>query len=132
MEQFSNFTYIKQIDLDTIGSKFNMSYRLKCLLAEQIDLSKYGDAIQHISFSPLIGEVFSPESKYNPSTKKLKVEYLMNPEQAIEVKEAQFFQLMLEGLVGAIEEMQLPEDFDFEQFKKDVLSLRFEQLQQAA
>jgi hypothetical protein len=132
MEQFSNFTYIKQIDLDTIGSKFNMSYRLKCLLEEQIDLSKYGDAIQHISFSPLIGEVFPPESKYNPSKKKLKVEYLMNPEQAIEVNEPQFFQLMLEGLMQAMEEMNLPGGFDFETFKKDVLGLRYEQLKQAA
>jgi hypothetical protein len=101
-------------------------------LEEQIDLSTYGDAIKHISFSPLIGEVFLPESRYSPSKKKLKVEYLMNPEQAIEVNEPQFFQLMMQGLVRAMEEIQLPQDFDFEQFKKDVLNLRFEQLPVAA
>ncbi|MCO6490687.1 MAG: hypothetical protein J5I98_19885 [Phaeodactylibacter sp.] len=131
MEQFSNFTFIKQIAPETIGSKFNMSYRLKCLLAKEIDLAKYGKAVQFISFSPIIGEVFPPISEYIPSEKTLEVQYLIAPQQAIEADEAQFFRLMLEQFIAAMEEMELPEDFDFSLFREDLKALRFEQLQPA-
>lgn len=132
MEQFSNFTFVKQISLEVLGSKFNMSYRLKCLLEEQIDLTKYGEGVKHISFSPLIGEVFPPISEYIPSEKTLEVQYLIAPQQAIEADETQFFRLMLEQFIAAMEEMELPEDFDFALFKEDLKALRFEQLQQVA
>ena len=112
--------------------KFNMSHRLKTLMEEKINLAKYGEAVQHISFSPLIGEVFPPISEYIPSEKTVEVQFLMNPKQAIEVNEPQFFQLMLDGLVQAMEEINLPDGFDFETFRKDVLGLQYEQLQQAA
>lgn len=131
MEQFSNFTFVKQISLEVLGSKFNMSYRLKCLLEEQIDLTKYGEGVKHISFSPLIGEVFPPISEYIPSEKTLEVQYLIAPQQAIEADETQFFRLMLEQFIAAMEEMELPEDFDFALFKEDLKALRFEQLQPA-
>ena len=132
MEQFSNFTFVKQVSLEVLGSKFNMSRRLNCLLEEQIGLTKYGEAVKHISFSPLIGEVFPPISKYIPSENTLEVQYLMDPQQAIEADEAQFFRLMLEQFIAAMEEMELPEDFDFPLFKEDLKALRFEQLQQVA
>ena len=132
MEQFSNFTFVKQVSLEVLGSKFNMSRRLNCLLEEQIDLTKYGEAVKHISFSPLIGEVFPPISKYIPSENTLEVQYLMDPQQAIEADEAQFFRLMLEQFIAAMEEMELPQDFDLPLFKEDLKSLRFEQLQQVA
>lgn len=132
MEQFSDFTFVKQISLETLGGKFNMSYRLKTLLEEKIDLAKYGEVIQHISFSPLIGEVFPPISEYIHPEKTLEVQYLVNPEQAIEVSESQFFQLMLEKMIHTMEDMDLPKGFDFETFKKDVLDLQYEQLPVAA
>ena len=132
MEQFSNFTFVKQVSLEVLGSKFNMSRRLNCLLEEQIGLTKYGEAVKHISFSPLIGEVFPPISEYIPSENTLEVQYLMDPQQAIEADEAQFFRLMLEQFIAAMEEMELPEDFDLPLFKEDLKSLRFEQLQQVA
>ena len=132
MEQFSNFTFVKQISLEVLGRKFNMSYRLNCLLEEQIGLTKYGEAVKHISFSPLIGEVFPPISEYIPSEKTLEVQYLMDPQQAVEADEAQFFRLMLEQFIAAMEEMELPQDFDLPLFKEDLKSLRFEQLQQVA
>lgn len=69
MEQFSNFTFVKQLSPEELEGKFNMSYRIKVLLNERIDLSKYGNAIRHISFSPLIGEVFPPISEYMPTEK---------------------------------------------------------------
>lgn len=132
MEQFSNFTFIKQIDPGTIGSKFNMSYRLKCLLDKEIDLAKYGEAVKFISFSPIIGDVFPPKSKYNRGEKKLSLEFHIDPQQAIEADETQFFRLMLDQFITAMEEMDLPQDFDLLLFKKDLKSLRFDQLQQAA
>ena len=132
MEQFSNFTFVKQISVEKLKGKFNMSYRLKTLMEEKIDLAKYGKTVQHISFSPLIGEVFPPISEYIPSEKTLEVQFLMNPEQATKVDEAHFFQLMLEGLIQAMEEMELPEGFDFVNFKRDTLNLQYDQLPVAA
>lgn len=129
MEQFTDFTFMKSMDL---GSKSNMSYRLRSLLNEQINLAKYGDNVQSVLISPLIGSILVPESKYIPGEKRLNVEFEIPPSKAIDLNEADYFQLMLESFIHAMEEMQLPEDFDFEQFKKDVLSLRFEQLQQPA
>ena len=124
MEQFSDFTFIKQLDL---GSKFNMSYRLRVLLNEQIDLAKYGNAVQSILFSPLVGEVFPPESKYVLDKKELEVEFFMEPEKSVEATEAAFFEQMLNGLITAIKEMKLPEDFDVESFEADLRALTFEQ-----
>ncbi|MCB0598686.1 MAG: hypothetical protein H6557_14205 [Lewinellaceae bacterium] len=40
MKQFSNFTFIKQIAPERIGSKFNLSYRLKYLLEKEVGLAK--------------------------------------------------------------------------------------------
>lgn len=62
----------------------------------------------------------------------LEVEFLINPQQAIQVDESKFFELMLEGLIQAVEKMELPRGFDFQAFKKDVSALQFEQLRQAA
>ena len=129
MEQFTDFTYMKSMDL---GSKANMSYRLRSLLNEEIDLARYGDNVQSVLISPLIGSTLTPESKYIPHKKRLNVEFEIDSKKAMDLNEADYFKLMLESFIYAMEEMQLPEDFDFEQFKKDVLSLRFEQLQQAA
>lgn len=128
MEQFSEFTFIKQIELDDFRDKFNMGYRISCLLEEEISLKKYGAAVQHIFLSPLIGEVFTPISTYVPSEKKLKVQYLMDTSQAVGSSEAHFFRLMIEGLINEIGTMNLPQDFDFTAFQEDVLQLRFEQL----
>ena len=90
MEQFSNFTFVKQISLEVLGRKFNMSYRLNCLLEEQIDLTKYGEGFKHISFSPLIRIPFCPsvnifrlKRRWRPNT--------FGPQQAVEADEAQFF-----------------------------------------
>jgi hypothetical protein len=66
MEQFSNFTFVKQISVEKLKGKFNMNYRLKTLMEEKIDLTTYGETVQPISFSPLIGEVFPPISEYIP------------------------------------------------------------------
>jgi len=129
MEQFTDLTFMKSMDL---GSKANMSYRIRCLLKQNIDLNHYGDAVQTVLISPFIGSSFSPESEYDPVKKELVVDFRIAPQQAIDLNEADYFQLMLESFIYAMEEMQLPEDFDFEQFKKDVLSLRFEQLPVAA
>lgn len=132
MEQFSNFTYIKQLDLESFGDKFNMSYRLKRLLEEEIKLTDYGDAIEQIAFSPIIGEVFSPDSKYNKAKKKLSLEFFMDPEHAASCTESEFFYAMLNAFLQAMEATKLPADFDFDAFKEDLEALQFEQLQQAA
>jgi len=115
-----------------LGSKANMSYRLRSLLNEQIDLARYGDSVQSVLISPLIGSRLSPESEYIPHKKRLNVEFIIDPQKAMDSDEATYFQLMLESFIQAMEEMELPEGFDFETFRKDVLNLRFEQLQQAA
>jgi hypothetical protein len=48
-----------------LGNKANMNYRLKLLLEEARWLSDDGGTIQHIAFSPVVGEVFSPESRHD-------------------------------------------------------------------
>jgi len=129
MEQFTDLTFMRNIDL---GDKANMSYRIKCLLNQTIDLTKYGDAVQAILLSPFIGSSFSPESEFDLNNKQLIIDFKITPQQAIDLNESAYFQLMLESFIQAMENMELPEGFDFETFKKDVLNLRFEQLQQAA
>jgi len=129
MEQFTDFTYMKSMDL---GSKANMSYRLRSLLNEEINLSRYGGDVQSVLISPLIGSILTPESKYVPNKKRLNVEFKIDSKKAMELNEAGYFKLMLASFINAMEEMELPKGFNFEQFKKDVLSLRFEQLPVAA
>lgn len=125
MDQFSDFTYMKDIDL---GNKANMSYRLRVLLNECIDLNQYGEAVQSISFSPMIGSVLTPESNYIPYKKKLILEFYMEPKQAISVSEATFFQQMLDGFLMSMKEMDLPKGFDFIRFEQDLKRLRFDQV----
>jgi hypothetical protein len=129
MKQFTDFTFMKSMDL---GSKADMSYRLRMLLNEKIDLAHYGGVVQSVLFSPLIGSFLSPESQYVSQEKQLIVEFDIDPQQAIDLAEAPYFQLMLDSFLQAMEDMDLPEGFDFETFKKDVSALQFEQLQQAA
>jgi hypothetical protein len=63
-----------------------------------------------------------------PNEQRLNVEFDIDPQKAMDLDEAAYFQLMLNSFVQTIEEMKRPEDFDFESFKKDVEALRFEQL----
>ena len=125
MEQFTDLTFMKSIDL---GDKAYMSYRIRCLLNQTINLVKYGSTVQAILISPFIGSAFSPESEYDLHKKQLIVDFRMDLNRAIEVNEPQFFHLMIEGMIEAMQEMELPEGFDFESFKKDIEALRFEQL----
>lgn len=125
MEQFVDFTYMQDID---IGSKANMSFRLRSLLNENIDLAKYGDTIESIHFSPLIGSVLTPDSEYFPYEKQLNLEFYIDPEEAIDLEEQQFFQLLLDEFIKAMEEMELPEGFDLDSFKEDLRTLQFNQL----
>ncbi|MEN0006075.1 MAG: hypothetical protein AAF798_18130 [Bacteroidota bacterium] len=126
---FSDFAFMADIDL---GEKFNMSYRLRSLLNEKIDLPKYGKAIQYILISPIIGSVLTPESEYISHKKELDVEFEIDPQVALDLNAASYFRLMRDGFLRAMEAMELPEDFDFVSFKADVQALRFEQLRQAA
>ena len=125
MEQFLDATFMKQLNL---GSKFNMSYRLRVLLNEQIDLAKYGTGVQSILFSPIIGEVFPPKSTYSRRYRKLTVEFFLDPEKAVQATEEEFFYQMLDGLIEAIKAMKLPKKFDIEQFEEDLRKLKFEQV----
>ena len=124
--QFADATYIALVDL---GSKANMSYRLKSLLNKHIDLNDYGTSIQSILFSPIIGDVFKPESRYNPKNKELTLEFHIDPQQALEATDAQFFILMREALLQAMTDYKLPRQFDFTRFKQDVEALKYEQLE---
>lgn len=129
MEQFTDLTFMKNIDL---GNKSNMSYRIRCLLNQAVDLTKYGSVVQSILISPFIGSAFTPGSEYDPHDKQLIVDFEIDPQQAIDLDEEHYFQLMLGSFIQAIEEMDLPKGFDFPSFKKDVSRLQFEQLRQAA
>lgn len=105
-----------------------MGYRVGCLLNERIDLLKYGSTVRSILSSPLIGSTLSPESKYDSYKKQLVVEFEIDPQQAIDLNEAAYFQLLLHHFLKAIENMERPQDFDFEAFRSDVQQLKFEQL----
>ena len=124
-ESFLDFAYVKKMDL---GEKFNMSYRIRCLLNENIDLSSYGHSIKKIMISPLIGSFQEPRSVYGRRNRKLTVEFDISPQKALDCDERQFFKLMITRFLEAIAEMERPKGFNFQQFKKDVEALRFEQL----
>lgn len=130
MEQFSDFMFMKDVDL---GSKFNMSYRLRCLLNESINLTEYGKEVQSILFSPIIGEVVSPKSRYNKKKQSLILEYFIEPSEAIKADEYRFFHLLLNGIISSIKDLKkLPEDFDYISLIQDLKSLPFEQMKQVA
>lgn len=129
MEQFVDFTYMKDIDL---GRKADMSYRFRRLLEECIELSAYGDKVKSIHFSPMIGSVLNPNSRYVAKQGRLALEFDIDLEVAVNTTESEFFYAMLEAFIQAVEAAPLPEDFDVAAFKADLKRLRFEQLQQAA
>ncbi len=129
MNQFSDFTFMQSLDL---GTKANMSYRLRSLFNEQIELAQYGNAVQSILISPLIGSILSPQSAYKSEQKRLIVEFEIPVEKALNLDEAAYFKLMLHSFIKAIQKMDLPSDFNFKTFQKDLKALRFEQLQQTA
>lgn len=128
MEQFSDFTFSKQLDLE---KKFNMSYRLRVLLNKHIDLGDYGTGLQSILFSPIIGPVLNPQSRYSRRYRKLTLEFYMDPQQAVEATDAQFFIMMRNALLQAMADFKLPKQFDFARFKQDVEALGYEQLEEA-
>lgn len=125
---FVDFTFMKDIDL---GSKVDMSYQLRCLLNESIDLSIYGKTVESILFSPIIGPIFEPESEYDSLKKELRLEFYIEPEEAIQSDHLQFFHLHLDGLIKALDGLEYPpEDFDHQKLIEDIEDLRskFDQL----
>lgn len=131
-EQFIDFAFMMDIDL---SSKFAMSYRLRCLLNESLNLSNYGKSILTILFSPIIGSVLDPENSFDALEKELRLEFYIAPEAVIEATEEAFFIMHIEGLLAALEQLPLtPEnfDFDFEKFKEDLEALKpkFNQLKE--
>ena len=125
MKQFNDATFMEDLGTD---SKFNMSYRLKELLNETLDLKHYSISVASILFSPVIGNVLVPKSRYLPKKKELSIEFFMDPEEAVQATEEEFFYQMRDGFIAAINEMPLPADFDIIQFTEDVNDLRFDQL----
>lgn len=125
MKQFNDATFMEDLGTD---SKFNMSYHLKELLNETLDLKHYSISVASILFSPVIGNVLVPKSRYLSKKKELSIEFFMDPEEALQATEKEFFYQMRDGFIAAINEMPLPADFDIIQFVEDVNDLRFDQL----
>ncbi len=130
MEQFSSTAYIES---DLLGlEKTSMTYPFRCLLNERIDLAKYGDAVRHIYFAPVVSQkaegFIEPYCRYKADSRELEIRYKLDVDHAVAADLAAYFQMMVHGLVDGITVNFFPSDFDILNFKADLFSLDFGEL----
>ena len=82
MEAFSSTAYIES---ELLGlEKASMTYPFRCLLNDKIDLSRYGDSVQHIYFAPIVSDklngITDPYCRYLKNKKELEVRFKIEHE----------------------------------------------------
>ena len=131
MEQFSSTAYIESKLLGP--EKTSMTYPLRCLLNEKIDLAKYGNTVSHIYFAPIVSKMLegitTPYFRFKAIKGEIDVRFQLNLDKATEANSGAYFGLLLQGLIDQLSTANLPEDFKFDNFKKDLLGLRFADLE---
>ncbi len=125
-KKIRDFVFMEDLDL---GEKAYMSLWLSNLIDEDLNLSDYGEAVAYITFSPTISNEMELESTYEKRKRKLRLQYRIDPTAALEADAPQFFDLLLNGLIEAVEAFEKPATgFDRAAFARDLRKLRFEQL----
>ena len=111
--------------LDPVLVKKGSIAHLSDYIDERIDLSKYGDAVKGITYSPTISEKM-PErhrSNKNKYLKKRKEWFLtidLDFDKAIQMNDMEYDQYVLSGFLECLERPGELKGFDKAAFKKDI------------
>ena len=104
---------------------------------ERIDLSKYGDAVEGITYSPTISEKLSErhrsnKNEYLKSQKRWFLTLDLDYHKALQMNDWEYDQYVLEGFLQCLERPGEVKGFDKAAFKKDILEIIGALLRQAA
>ena len=104
---------------------------------ERIDLSKYGDAVEGITYSPTISEKLperhrSNKNQYLRSRKEWFLNIDLDFDKAIQMSDWEYDQYVLQGFLQCLERPREVKGFDKAAFKRDILEIIEGLLQQAA
>ena len=127
MEQFSSTAYIES---DLIGpEKTSLTYPIRCLLNEKIDLSKYGTGVRHIYFAPIISDkldgIVEPYVRYLPEKKEIEVRFKMDAKASKEATLERFYELFIEQMANTLLGVKKLPDFDLNSLIRDCKQLGF-------
>ena len=104
---------------------------------ERIDLSKYGDTVEGITYSPTISEKLPEnlrgnENDYIKSRKRWFLSIDLDYHKALQMNDWEYDQYVLEGFLQCLERPGEVKGFDKAAFKKDILEIIGALLRQAA
>ncbi|MCO6492353.1 MAG: hypothetical protein J5I98_28300 [Phaeodactylibacter sp.] len=99
--------------------------RISDYIDERIDLSKYGDAVKGITYSPTISEKMperhrSNKNKYLRKRKEWFLTIDLDFAKAIQMADMEYDQYVLSGLLECLERPGEVKGFDKAAFKKDI------------
>ncbi|MCO6489545.1 MAG: hypothetical protein J5I98_14055 [Phaeodactylibacter sp.] len=106
-------------------------------ISERIDLSKYGDMVEGITYSPTISEKLPEnlrgnENDYIKSRKRWFLSIDLDYHKALQMNDWQYDQYVLEGFLQCLERPGEVKGFDKAAFRKDILEIIGALLRQAA
>lgn len=104
---------------------------------ERIDLSKYGNAVEGITYSPTISEKLpehhrSNENEYLKSRKHWFLTIDLDFNKAVQMNDWEYDQYVLQGLIQCLERPGEVKGFDKAAFKRDIEKIIEELTHQAA
>ena len=116
--------------------KGNMAHIIN-FISERIDLSKYGDTVEGITYSPTISEKLPEnlrgnENDYIKSRKRWFLSIDLDYHKALQMNDWEYDQYVLEGFLQCLERPGEVKGFDKAAFKKDILEIIGALLRQAA
>lgn len=116
--------YILSVKDPTLKMKGNVG-RIIDYINQRIDLSKYGDAVKGITYSPTISEKMPERHRTNKNKylRKRKEWFLtidLDFAQAIQMADMEYDQYVLSGLLECLERPGEVKGFDKAAFKKDI------------
>ncbi len=111
--------------------------RIITFINERIDLSKYGNSVESITYSPTISEKLSERHRSNKNEylKEEKRWFLtidLDYHKALQMNDWEYDQYILEGFLQCLERPGEVKGFDKAAFKKDILEIIGALLRQAA
>ncbi|MCB9348079.1 MAG: hypothetical protein H6573_11310 [Lewinellaceae bacterium] len=111
--------------------------RVITYINERLDLSKYGDTVEGITYSPAISEKLPEnlrgnENDYIESRKRWFLSIDLDFDKAVQMNDWEYDKYVLEGFLQCLERPGEVKGFDKAAFKRDILEIIEGLMQQAA
>ena len=111
--------------------------RVITYINERLDLSKYGDTVEGITYSPAISEKLPEnlrgnENDYIESRKRWFLSIDLDFDKAVQMDDWEYDKYVLEGFLQCLERPGEVKGFDKAAFKRDILEIIEGLMQQAA